>query len=105
MRICDLREGDKVWLARFSFGKVQCRECTPPKEFELERLNEEVLKVKGMCGYYFRSDDSRPIEAIGFFETEEEARDYYNTRIQNEIDRLTSNYEKAMKNLKRKILK
>ena len=109
-----LKEGDKVWLFAINFNIGSLHGTLGMGLIaELEKRDKEdefdVIQVKKgtstKAGRIMRigkwSDPSRH----ELFKDYNEGVDYWNSVVHNEVDRLTSKYEQAIKRVKGKLLK
>jgi len=105
-----LKPGDHVWVCRLRFSNAG--NLSLSMLAELEKIEGEdsfkVVKVeKGTSlreGKKVRGDGYYTFYTSSIYKTREDAVEEWNRQVYDTIDRLTSNYETKMKQLKKKLM-
>ena len=109
-----LKEGDHVWCFKISFNLGSLYGTLAVGLIaELEKTEKEdefrVIQVKKgtsmKAGKTIKAGGWGSVSLAELFKDYDEGVQYWNSVVQNEIDRLTSNYEQAVKRVEGKKLK
>ena len=109
-----LKVGDRVWCFKISFSLGSLYGTLAVGLIaELEKTEKEdefrVIQVKKgtsmKAGKTIKAGVWGSVSSTELFKDYNEGIQYWNSVVQNEIDRLTSNYEQAVKRVEGKLLK